>query len=160
LESESKPPAERDSLADPRASSPPPRDSDPGKAIAVGAADGGPVPGQAGTPGDSRFRRGEKGSVRQEYIARILRKLQAEKRYPPDARQKGWEGDAEVTVTIAANGSLLAVDLRKATAFRLLDEEAADMVRRAAPFDPIPREVGLEKWKLIVPIRFRIHERM
>ena len=153
------PPASgRKSTSEEKPAAAPPREPEPVKIAPRGAPDGGPILGQAGTPGDSHLRRGQKGSVRQEYIAKLLRRIQAEKRYPADARQKGWEGDAEVLMTIAADGRLLAVGLKKATAFRLLDEEATDMVRRAAPFDPIPREVGLGTWKLIVPIRFRIHE--
>jgi len=61
-------------------------------------------------------------------------------------------------LTIAADGSLLGVDLRRTTPYRVLDEEAAQMVRRAAPFDPIPPEVGPGNLKLIVPIRFRLRE--
>ena len=122
-----------------------------------GAPDGGDALGQAGTPGEDRVRRGERGDVRREYIGRVVRKIHAAKRYPAGARLRNVEGQAEVTLAIAAHGGVLEVRLSTASGFRALDEEAVAMVRRAAPFEPIPEELGLESLRLIVPVRFRIH---
>ncbi len=121
-----------------------------------GAPDGGDAVGQAGIPGEDRVRRGARGDVRREYIGRVVRKIQAAKRYPAGARLRNLEGQAEVTLAIAAHGGLLEVRLSTASGFRAFDEEAVAMVRRAAPFEPFPEELGREPLRLIVPVRFRI----
>jgi protein TonB len=115
--------------------------------------------GRAGVPGDLEAARGAPGGPRERYLAALLRRLQAEKRYPPDARRKNWEGEAEVGIALGADGSLLDVRLEKSSHHAVLDEEATALILRAAPFPPLPRELGLDKWRLVIPIRFRIENR-
>ncbi|MGQ9592316.1 MAG: energy transducer TonB family protein, partial [Planctomycetota bacterium] len=114
-----------------------------------------PSPGQPGVPGDAEATRGRARDLRARYIAGVLARIHAAKRYPQQARWRGEEGLAEVAFTIEADGRVSTVELVKPSGRPLLDAEARAMVRRAAPFEEIPRELG-SRIRLVVPVRFEL----
>ena len=71
---------------------------------------------------------------RSQFIAAAVRY----KRYPPPARDNGWEGDVLVHLEISANGDLAEVKVKRGSGHTVLDEQALDMFRLAAPQVPVP----------------------
>ncbi len=116
-------------------------------------------PGARVSSGDPEPGGGEIDDLRRRYLTAVLRKVHAAKRYPARARWRGQEGRAIVVFTINADGTVSRVALERGTSFPLLDREATSMVRRAAPFEPIPPGVGKDHWTLRVPIRFHLARR-
>ena len=53
--------------------------------------------------------------------------------YPPIARQRGWAGSVQCWVTVAGDGQLHGLELRRSSGFRLLDEAALQAIRACFP---------------------------
>lgn len=60
------------------------------------------------------------------------------KRYPLAARDNGWEGEVEVHVDIGATGEVAGITVKKSSGHAVLDEQALEMFRLAAPQVPLP----------------------
>ena len=60
------------------------------------------------------------------------------KRYPRVALDNAWEGDVVVRVEIGASGSVAAVSVRSSSGHEVLDAQALDMFKKAAPQVPVP----------------------
>ena len=61
--------------------------------------------------------------------------------YPEEARRNHLHGNVILDVRIAADGSLMSVEVRKSSGFPVLDKAAVDVVRLASPFAPFPSEI-------------------
>ena len=59
------------------------------------------------------------------------------KRYPPRAVERGWEGDVLVRIAVAASGEM-TFDVKASSGHDLLDAQALEMFRLAAPQVPLP----------------------
>jgi periplasmic protein TonB len=71
---------------------------------------------------------------RQQFINAAVRY----KRYPLRARDSGWEGDVVVRLEIAPSGELAEVKVKRGSGYAVLDEQALEMFRLAAPQVPVP----------------------
>ncbi len=78
------------------------------------------------------------------------------KRYPALARERGWEGTAEVAV----NGSVLLpapeVVLVHSSGRRVLDEQALDMVAQAARATNLPDGLKGRDFRILLPVNFSL----
>lgn len=79
------------------------------------------------------------------------------KRYPVQAMERGWEGRVEVRVVVGANGMIKSALVKSSSRYRILDDQALDMVRKAfsalAQVQPAPR--GRE-FTVDVPVIFEL----
>jgi protein TonB len=64
--------------------------------------------------------------------------------YPQEAIQKNICGDLRLLVAINRDGSLHEVCIRQSSGSALLDQSAIDIVKKAAPFAPLPPEIADE----------------
>ncbi len=79
------------------------------------------------------------------------------KRYPPLARERGWEGTAQVGLDIRANASPEAV-LLQSSGHALLDEQAVNMLTQAARAIPLPPRLRARNFRIELPVRFSLDE--
>ena len=91
-------------------------------------------------------------SWQQSLVARLAR-LQ---RYPPQAR--GVHGVVSLAFSIDRHGNIVSSRIVKSSGSALLDAEALDLIKRAAPFPPPPAEIADSELSFIVPIRFATGE--
>jgi periplasmic protein TonB len=70
--------------------------------------------------------------------ARVLAHLARHKTYPDSAREDGTEGRATVSFALTPRGQVTAVALAGSSGSSVLDRATLAMVRRAAPFPPMP----------------------
>lgn len=84
----------------------------------------------------------------------LLAHLERHKRYPRAAQARRQEGVVKVAFTLDRRGNVLAAALRDTSGHRLLDAEALEMLRRAAPLPPPPPEVDGDTVELVVPVQF------
>ncbi|MEO1158992.1 MAG: TonB family protein [Pseudomonadota bacterium] len=84
------------------------------------------------------------------YLGRVKSKIRRQNR---GAKASGV---SVVSFSIAGSGNVVRVRLKRSSGNATLDKAAVRMVRRAAPFGPIPPDVGRRKLSLSVPIRFRL----
>ena len=77
--------------------------------------------------------------AKRQFQSMVLRKIEAAKRYPARARQRGIEGDVVVHFTIAPNGMVEQVRVTSdSRCHTWLKEAAIKTVRRGAPYLPLP----------------------
>lgn len=77
---------------------------------------------------------------RDSWEGRVMARLERFRRYPNAARARRQEGITQLRVSVARDGSLLALSLEATSGFPLLDQAALETFRRAAPFPKVPEE--------------------
>jgi protein TonB len=61
---------------------------------------------------------------------------------------RGTAGNPTLEVSIDSSGNLLEVIIRKSSGSPIIDKAALDILTRASPFDPFPREIAADYDKL------------
>jgi protein TonB len=90
------------------------------------------------------------------YKAKVQRKLERYKKYPPRARSERQEGTATVRFTINRNGQVVRFELIKSSGYPILDDEVAALLRRVAPLPELPAEIPDPTVTLTAPIQFAL----
>jgi protein TonB len=90
------------------------------------------------------------GRYRDQLRKRISGEFQ---RYPQEARELELEGQVVVQVTIDRAGRLRGARLSGACPHPMLCDDALRTIRAAAPFSPLPGELG-ESLQIEVPLRY------
>lgn len=99
------------------------------------------------------------GDVRYaSYLNKIKKKILQIWKYPQKAYEKNEEGVVVVKMTIAASGILAQTSLLSSSGSLLLDEDAIDVVRGAAPFEPLPARYSLSRLHIVASFNYRLVE--
>ena len=77
------------------------------------------------------------------YFASIKRKIELVWQYPYEAAAAGIQGELTLDFVIARNGRINSIDLVRGSGSKILDDEAIRSIRKAAPFDPIPKDYNI-----------------
>ncbi len=109
-------------------------------------------------PGSPELTAGEIEDTRTSYLRKVVARIQRAKRYPAFARRRNLEASVKVEFVIAGNGEVVSVKMLAASRYDILDKEALAMIRRAAPFPPIPQELGKSEMKLPLWITFKLEK--
>ena len=94
--------------------------------------------------------------VLQRFAEAVRRKIESKKRYPMAAQKVGIEGRTGVRMTILKDGRLEKVEIVKPSGYEILDRAALQSVRDAAPFPPIPKEMGRDEIQMSIHLVFKI----
>jgi len=118
-------------------------------AEALPAAIAGPTGGSAGgvSPDDLR-----------QYRVSLAVAARRFKRYPVLARERGWEGRVEVTVSMSAWQPRPLVSLARSSGRATLDEQAITMLERASANTALPEGLKGREFSLLLPIEFTLDE--
>jgi TonB family protein len=108
------------------------------------------VPAQA-EPGVGAF-----DDVLQRFAEAVRGKIESMKKYPIAAQKAGIEGRTGVKMTILKDGRLEKVEIVKPSGYEVLDRAALQSVRDAAPFPPIPQEMGWDEIEMSIDLVFQI----
>jgi protein TonB len=116
------------------------------------------VSGEVAAPGasaNSAPHEGLRADALREYRLALAIEARRYKRYPPLARERGWEGTVEAAVS---GGSVAAplVSLERSSGYAALDEQTIDMLRRAALSTPLPEGLRGREFRVVVPVRFSL----
>ncbi len=68
--------------------------------------------------------------------------------FPELGDLRGVGGNPTLEVSIDSKGNLLEVIIRKSSGSPVIDQAALDILTRASPFDPFPRDIAMEYDKL------------
>ena len=90
------------------------------------------------------------------YLKRFREAVQSELRYPLSARRRGLAGSVELEVAIAPDGRVTAVKVVSSSSHEMLDEAAADAVRRLRPI-PLPANLPPRPLVVRLPLVFELH---
>lgn len=78
------------------------------------------------------------------------------KRYPAVARERGWEGTAEVAVSVNALLPAPEVILVRSSGRAALDEQAFEMMAQAARSTALPESLKGRDFRVLLPVRFSL----
>jgi protein TonB len=111
-------------------------------------------PDASGGGGGTEVRSDWKKSYRRKVYSRIA----SAKRYPYSARRAGMEGKVVVRFTISRDGELISVSVVQPCEYSLLNSDALEWVRRAAPFPPFPAEAEESSMSFTYSLRYELTE--
>lgn len=121
-----------------------------GPAIGIGAGQGAKGAGE-GAVGD-----GPVGSPGDDYLERVRRWIQRFQHYPQEATQRKQEGTALLDVTLARDGTVLAVALERSSGYPLLDQAAIKAVLDASPVPPFPATYRPNEGTMVLPAQYSL----
>jgi len=75
--------------------------------------------------------------------------------YPPLARQRGWQGDVLIRVSVDVSGKVIGTRLEQSSGHRILDRSAMKQIR-SWRFRPASREGTNVAGEVTVPVHFRL----
>lgn len=92
-----------------------------------------------------------------QYRYALAREARRNRQYPAIARSRGWEGTAEVVVSINGSG-VPTVGLAKSSGFDVLDEQALAMMGRAVLVALLPEALRGYAFSVPVPVQFSLND--
>lgn len=84
------------------------------------------------------------------------RAIAKHKSYPKIAERRGWEGTALLDLKIDSQGHVLSATVRDSSGYESLDNRALEMVKKASPFPPPPKELQGRTFDISVPVTFKL----
>lgn len=97
----------------------------------------------------------DQNELRRGFIRGMSAAVAKQRRYPQLAARKGWQGEVQLRVVVEGSGRLLEVSVQESSGYEVLDREAVEMVRRAAPF-PVPAGMRKDELAITLPVQFRL----
>ena len=76
--------------------------------------------------------------------------------YPESAVERGWQGRVTVRLAIDADGAVAAALVRRSSGHGALDQQAVEMLRKAAGLTPLPPALRSREFSVDVPVLFEL----
>ncbi|MDI6782332.1 MAG: energy transducer TonB [bacterium] len=92
----------------------------------------------------------------QNYQKKVRSKIEQAKRYPVFARRNEIEGVIKVQFTILSDGRVEGIKIINSSNNKILDTAACNTIKQAAPFPPVPKEIGNDQLEMQVDIVFNL----
>lgn len=105
---------------------------------------------QQGTPGSKQ------SVAMPRWTAKLVEQIERNKRYPDGAQARRREGVVQVAFVIDRGGRLVDVRVATSSGSDVLDAAAVDLLKRSAPFPPLPADFGDERIDLVIPLHFKL----
>ncbi|WP_322414559.1 TonB family protein [Mesorhizobium huakuii] len=115
-----------------------------------GTADGKEIEAAIASKGRKQGDTGNAAASR--YSGEVASKLARANRRVSKSAQTTARNNALVAFVVLANGNIVDLQLAKSSGSPELDQFALDLVRKQAPFPPIPAETKLMSWRFKAPI--------
>ena len=94
--------------------------------------------------------------VTDSYTNQLTRAIAKQKKYPKIAQMRQWQGEVLLNIEIDPQGNLVNANILEESRYKILNNEAIDMVKRASPFPQPPEELRLKNFTVLVPISFKL----
>lgn len=92
-----------------------------------------------------------------QYRLALAREARRLKRYPPLARERGWEGTAQIAA-VFASAAEPTVALAHSSGHAALDEQALLMITRAVQSAELPESLRGRQFRVLVPVQFSLDD--
>jgi periplasmic protein TonB len=135
----------------------PPAPSPAQQTPAVARAQEPQAPGsQADAPAKASSEVSADAATLRQFLIALVDAANLYKRYPPQAREKGWAGRVEIRLVIGANGMIKSAVIKTSSNYQILDDQALDMVRKGKPRVQIPQGLRGREFTVDVPVIFEL----
>lgn len=91
-----------------------------------------------------------------DYYSLLSAHLNRRKNYPTEAKKAMQQGIVTVRFTVARDGSVSAVSIRKSSGHELLDGATLDLMQRVAPLPRFPRSMTKDSVTISLPIEYSL----
>jgi len=71
----------------------------------------------------------------------LRRSVERFRHYPRLARERGWEGTAQFTISYMSTQSAPKITLTRSSGYKILDDQGQEMIRRALNVTPLPDDL-------------------
>ena len=123
----------------------------PEAAVAVPEAASTPAPGA-----ETAMAGGVDASLLENYRLALIDAASRYKRYPIHAMERGWQGRVEVRLVVESNGDVRSTLIRRSSNYRILDDQALDMVKKGIGREPVPSALHGRGFTLDIPVIFEL----
>lgn len=94
-----------------------------------------------------------------DWLRRYLAdRIRENRRYPGEARRRGWEGQVLIRAVIGGKGDLLEAEIVRSSGHAVLDDEALATLRRVMPV-PVSDTHGWSQVAVTIPFDYRLKRR-
>jgi TonB family protein len=93
-----------------------------------------------------------------EYGEKIRKLINTNKKYPPVARQRGWEGRIKVRFTINPSGKVIKTEVFSPCTYEVLNRAAEKLIKDTSPFPPFPASWHKDSLSLEVQVVYQLEE--
>ncbi len=95
-------------------------------------------------------------SLRRQYLIDLVGEAKRYMRYPPQARERGWEGRVEIRLVIGASGTIKSAIVKTSSRYQVLDDQALDMIKKGQPRLQIPPALRGREFSVDIPVSFEL----
>lgn len=93
-----------------------------------------------------------------QYRIALITAARRFKQYPRVAIDNNWEGRVDVRLVIDANGAITSLSIKTSSGYKILDQQALQMIRKAKPSATIPPALRGRSFTLDLPVLFSLKE--
>jgi protein TonB len=95
--------------------------------------------------------------VTRTYLRSLKKQLEQIKDYPATAKRLKQEGTVRVRFTILADGKIEQIEVSESSRYSSLDNSALEAVAKMEKFQPIPKLLEKERWRIEIPIQYKLN---
>lgn len=95
------------------------------------------------------------GSLAQYRLA-LIGAAKRHRLYPESAVERGWQGRVTVRLAFDADGSIAVALVQRSSGYGALDQQAVEMLRKAAALTPLPPALRSREFSVDVPVLFEL----
>jgi protein TonB len=92
--------------------------------------------------------------IKAQYIEELKKAIEDKKYYPKRAKRLKHEGIVQVCFTVLKDGSIKNVTVLRPSKYKRLNKGALQTLQKVDRFAPIPKELKLDQWEIVVPIEY------
>lgn len=90
-----------------------------------------------------------------DYVRLVQAKIAKAISYPQPAKDAGWQGNVRLSLNISSNGDLKDARIAQSSGYGILDDAAAQVARKQAPYPPFPPQIASQELWIDVLIVYR-----
>jgi TonB family protein len=91
-----------------------------------------------------------------QYAKIIQDRILANFVYPPEIKEKGYQGTVKLRLHVSYTGELLDVAIKEPSGYQLLDDQAISMAKEISSYPPFPISIEEKELWVDVPVTFQL----
>lgn len=78
--------------------------------------------------------------------------------YPPLARERGWEGTAEIAIETGSLAAPAEIALLRSSGKKIIDQAALEMITQAVRATNLPEGLRGQPFRVVLPVQFSLDD--
>ncbi|MFC1482638.1 energy transducer TonB [Candidatus Margulisiibacteriota bacterium] len=94
--------------------------------------------------------------TKQQYIESIITKIESNKKYPTNEKNRNHEGIVKINFTVLKDGTIQNPKILTKSNFQKLDNAALETIKNSSPFTKFPKEITADKIPITLELVYKI----